>query len=162
MQSMQLPLELSSVSRARRFFSAIAEAAGLPSSLIETGTLALSELVTNAVVHGEVPIEVRTFVGDASVRVEVSDSGDRVPQIVAMQSSSRESGRGLAIVDAITEAWGFEPARDGPGKSVWFRLARSPSARRWPPRSGRSSRSAETKSPAASGTESRINRPMPT
>ena len=125
MQSMQLPLDLASVGRARRFFTAIAVAAALPTSLIETGTLALSELVTNALVHGEAPIEVRTFVGDAYVRVEVSDSADRVPQLSA-SSSSQERGRGLAIVDAITEAWGFELALDGRGKSVWFQLASGP------------------------------------
>lgn len=121
MQSMQLPLDLSSVGRARRFFSTVAEAAAVPAQVIESGKLALSELVTNALVHGEEPIAVTAFVCDACVRVEVSDGADRLPQLSA-PSVDRERGRGLAIVEAVTQAWGCDSADHGHGKSVWFQL----------------------------------------
>jgi hypothetical protein len=40
---------------------------------------------------------------------------DRGPLVLA-----DEGGRGLALVDLLSDAWGIEP--EEPGKSVWFRL----------------------------------------
>ncbi|MGW1180949.1 hypothetical protein ACWD7Y_02910 [Streptomyces drozdowiczii] len=31
-----------------------------------------------------------------------------------------EGGRGLVLVDAVTDKWGVEVRRDGGGKAVWF------------------------------------------
>ncbi|MGW2110564.1 ATP-binding protein, partial [Streptomyces sp. NPDC001948] len=31
-----------------------------------------------------------------------------------------EGGRGLVLVDAVTDKWGVEPRPDGRGKTVWF------------------------------------------
>jgi hypothetical protein len=52
------------------------------------------------------------------VRIEVHDCRGDQPQLRAALPSE-ETGRGLALVDAITEQqWGVEE-REGPGKSVW-------------------------------------------
>jgi hypothetical protein len=31
-----------------------------------------------------------------------------------------EDGRGVLIVDAVTDRWGWDPLPDRPGKTVWF------------------------------------------
>jgi hypothetical protein len=38
-------------------------------------------------------------------------------------SATRSSGRGLHLIDALTAAWGVEPAPEG-GKTVWAELLR--------------------------------------
>ncbi|MEU2390923.1 ATP-binding protein [Streptomyces sp. NPDC007369] len=37
-------------------------------------------------------------------------------------------GRGLALVEAVSEAWGARPQEHGPGKVVWFSLRAAPAA----------------------------------
>lgn len=88
--------------------------------------LVLSELVTNAITHGQVDgryIET-WFVWDRNgVRIEVHDAGDQWP-VVRKAAKDDERGRGLALVDALVgpEGWGVSE-RDGVGKRVWARLA---------------------------------------
>jgi hypothetical protein len=52
--------------------------------------------------------------------VRVTD-GSPLPPSGRSLTSHEESGRGIALVDLLSEAWGVEPAE--PGKAVWFRLA---------------------------------------
>ncbi|MCQ4081555.1 ATP-binding protein [Streptomyces sp. RB6PN25] len=56
-------------------------------------------------------------------RVEVSDSSPALPGPREPEGLC-ESGRGLALVALISEAWDAEPLPDGPGKTVWFELKR--------------------------------------
>ncbi|MFE7105321.1 ATP-binding protein [Streptomyces sp. NPDC057575] len=53
------------------------------------------------------------------MRVEVADSCRDVPRVVVGDELD-EGGRGLVLVDAVTDKWGVEPRRDGRGKTVWF------------------------------------------
>lgn len=77
-----------------------------------------NELVTNAVVHAGTPVDVLVRDLHGWVQVEVSDAAKPVPVVVDGVLAS-ESGRGLRIVAALSEAWGAHP---GPGgKTVWFR-----------------------------------------
>lgn len=95
--------------------------------LADTVRLTVSEVVTNAVVHGRPPVTVRAFVRDRLLRVEVCDgsSARGVPQ---QASAAASGGRGLAIVHAIAHRWGIESR--GEGKAVWmeFNLATDSSA----------------------------------
>jgi anti-sigma regulatory factor (Ser/Thr protein kinase) len=82
--------------------------------------LAVSEVVTNAVHHGGGPLTVEVVWLDHDLRVGVTDDNPgTVPRLV-IAAADAESGRGLHILEAITEAWGVE--RDGDHKTVWFRL----------------------------------------
>ncbi|MBL1118830.1 ATP-binding protein [Streptomyces sp. 110] len=90
----------------------------------------VSELVTNAVEHGTSAgpdFLVRVAHDDERVRVEVLDSGDGTPAM-KQTTPDDDDGRGLFLVDAIADEWGFEP-RTGPGKAVWieFKLSVTPS-----------------------------------
>ena len=112
-----------SVRRARHELEAALAAWGL-GALGDAAGLVLSELMTNAVTHGKVPgrgvgtVFVRQGGG---LRIEVHDCGDGKP---AVQPPAEDGvgGRGLALVDALTEQrWGVTP-RTGPGKAVWAEL----------------------------------------
>jgi anti-sigma regulatory factor (Ser/Thr protein kinase) len=79
-------------------------------------TLLVSELVTNACVHGAEPIRVRLDVDEGRVRVEVEDGSPMMP-VVRQPDGFSTIGRGLLIVESLSRAWGAE--RVGAGKVVW-------------------------------------------
>lgn len=87
--------------RARRWLAWVLEVAGVPQQVIEACVLAVSEMVTNAVVHGDSPrILVSVEVLDAGVRLAVHDDA---PFVTAIRTTHGlpEHGRGLLIVDAL-------------------------------------------------------------
>ena len=90
--------------------------------------LLLSEIVTNAVRHGDAgdgtPVGVRIEASDGHASVCVCDQGrgfeplDRpVPSF-----SRRPGGFGLFLLDQLSTRWGVE--RDAKGTRVWFVLDR--------------------------------------
>jgi anti-sigma regulatory factor (Ser/Thr protein kinase) len=93
--------------------------------LAECAQLGVSELVTNALLHGEPPINVRMRGTVEHPRVEVRDSSVE-PPILPGQPLDRPQtdgllltfGRGLSIVARCSDAWGAEIEDDG--KVVWF------------------------------------------
>jgi anti-sigma regulatory factor (Ser/Thr protein kinase) len=78
----------------------------------------VSELATNAISHGGGGFEVSLLRSGDQVRIEVVDSSPAVPQAQWVPAGAT-SGRGLAIVDALSDAWGVT-ALEGGGKAVWF------------------------------------------
>lgn len=109
----------SSARDARQFLRANAKHLHLPAEQVALGQLAVSELVTNALVHGMGPISVRAFCGRNGVRVEVGDSSPRTPRMWT-PSSEYSGAHGLPIVAAIAQEWGWDD--DETGKRVWFTL----------------------------------------
>lgn len=79
----------------------------------------VSELVTNSVVHGRGPIVVDVDVRDAEVVLSVSDTHPSVP-LQRAAADDDETGRGLAIIDALTLEWGVTLG-DG-GKTTYARV----------------------------------------
>ncbi|MDX3245282.1 SpoIIE family protein phosphatase [Streptomyces sp. ME18-1-4] len=81
--------------------------------------LVADELITNALMHteGAAIVTVRVVTGgERRLRVEVEDSSSALPRR-REAGESGVSGRGLLLVDLLTDAWGVE-ARGG-GKCVW-------------------------------------------
>lgn len=80
--------------------------------------LGVSELVTNAVVHGEGTIEVRLAANASRVRLEVSDQGGRpVAPRSRRPGDLAVGGWGLRLVEREADRWG---AADSPGRTlVW-------------------------------------------
>ncbi|MGZ4802530.1 MAG: ATP-binding protein [Acidimicrobiia bacterium] len=114
------PAVAESVGAARRFTNAALSRHSIDASIIDTATLLVSELATNAIVHATSTIRLRVGVGE-DIRVEVRDSSKDAP-VVGELGSERESGRGLAIVATLADRWDWSPRSTG--KVVWFALAR--------------------------------------
>ena len=89
---------------------------------LEDGELALSELVTNAVLHGRDPLAVRVIHGQEVLRVQVHDANPVSPSF-SMLDPTAVTGRGLLLISAVCDRWGVEPSSSG--KVVWFELLAS-------------------------------------
>ncbi|OIJ99811.1 ATP-binding protein [Streptomyces colonosanans] len=88
--------------------------------------LCVSELTTNALVHGVPPgrgFQLRLLPYDGgALRIEVHDSGGGVPAVPHPDPGEPgESGRGLLLVAELADKWGVGE-RD-PGKVVWCEFA---------------------------------------
>ncbi len=115
--------ERRSVPAARAFAGEVLDAWKAPERRPEV-LLCVSELATNAVLHGVPPgrgFRLMTWLErDGLLRVEVHDSGPGRPCAVR-PAAGEESGRGLLLVEAVADRWGVGE-RD-PGKVVWCELA---------------------------------------
>ncbi|MER5812745.1 ATP-binding protein [Streptomyces sp. NPDC002033] len=95
--------------------------------LIDRAALGVTELLSNVHRHAQpdkvctVEIELRL----GRLTVSVRDSDPRLP-VLRQAGTLETSGRGLALVEAVSEAWGVRPQPDGPGKVVWFSLRAAP------------------------------------
>lgn len=103
---------------ARRFVESTLASWDVP-YLIDTASLLMSELVTNAVLHADSGIELRLAREQDVIRFEVEDHGSGKP-LRRHAAPDETSGRGLALVDSLSAAWGVEAVRAG--KAVWFEL----------------------------------------
>jgi anti-sigma regulatory factor (Ser/Thr protein kinase) len=110
-----------SVHAARRF--ATDALMGNPVTMIEAVELMVSELATNCIRHERTSFHVTILGSTRQVRVEVTDSGSGTP---AMRSPGPDepSGRGLQIVEMLSDSWGVE-AEQPSGKTVWFTMPAS-------------------------------------
>ena len=106
------------VPTARTLLRAVVEGGALTGRL-DDGELALTELVTNAVLHGREPIEVTLRLGPEQLRVEVCDASPVSPSF-SMLDPTAVTGRGLLLISAVADRWGVEPSPTG--KAVWFEL----------------------------------------
>jgi anti-sigma regulatory factor (Ser/Thr protein kinase) len=107
-----------SVGEARRFVSEIIF--DLPSELRDAVRLMVSELSTNALVHASSGFEVAVERSDAAVTIAISDQGDGTPRVQS-PSPNEPHGRGLRIVDTLSNDWGITSSSET-GKTVWFRM----------------------------------------
>jgi GAF domain-containing protein len=132
-----LGTEPDAIPRARRLARLALEGERL--DVAADAELVVSELVTNATLHGAAPITVRVLVEggvrvERAVRVEVEDAGRTAP-IPSWHSTEVMTGRGLSMVAAIASRWGVAPGGRG-GKVVWAELG-GPGAGAGPPAGAR-------------------------
>lgn len=91
--------------------------------------VAATELVTNAYLHGQHPVEFHLSApAESVVRIEVFDAGPAMP-VVRHPDVRTLNGRGLLLVAAFSVRWGVAPGRGG--KTVWaeFAVGRTDSTR---------------------------------
>ena len=84
--------------------------------------LAMSEVVTNAIRHGNLASGERVH-----VTVDLTDAGARVEVLQPTRAEAAtptegEGGLGLQLIDELAEAWGVDP---GPPGVVWFEIRTS-------------------------------------
>jgi anti-sigma regulatory factor (Ser/Thr protein kinase) len=94
------------------------------SSLIDDAEAIVGEFVANAISHaarGAAPhmqqVGVRLLRRTGEVMCAVLDPSDLAP-VLRIPSRTEEAGRGLQMVDALSDVWGWSPVT-GRGKAVW-------------------------------------------
>ncbi len=85
---------------------------------LDTAKLLTSELVANAVVHGQGQILLRAGLDENRVHIEVIDEGEGFEHQLRRRDFDELHGRGLAIVDAESSRWGIHEGTT----HVWFEL----------------------------------------
>ncbi|WP_043267806.1 ATP-binding protein [Streptomyces sp. CT34] len=121
------------VAQARQFTRTTLQGWRMCPGLAENAVLIVSELVTNALRYGADDHTRRTANyphtepfchawlaltrQERSVLCAVSDAGAAAP-VLRAQEELAESGRGLHLVDLLSDAWGWTPP-DHAGKTVW-------------------------------------------
>jgi DNA-binding response OmpR family regulator/serine phosphatase RsbU (regulator of sigma subunit)/anti-sigma regulatory factor (Ser/Thr protein kinase) len=111
-----VPSRQSAVRDARSYTLARLAPWRLPTRVCDDVVLLVSELVTNAVVHGRAPIELRLRHTGTHVLIEVCDGATFLPRKLR-PTADDEHGRGLQLVARVADRWGTRPTVDG--KSVW-------------------------------------------
>ena len=117
--TVELPADQRAPSEARDFVRRSACGDHAP-ELVDEALLLVSEVVTNAVRHGTPPVTLEMIcLGDDGLELRISDGSPERPRSKDFTDDG-EGGRGLFLVDTISDAWGVEPGESG--KQVWFRL----------------------------------------
>lgn len=119
-----LPAEVGSAARARAFVCHQLDEHRLL-YLVDEVRLVASELATNAVVHAHTDFTVRLEEREHSVLLIVSDGYPLPPAPRTITPVLARSGRGLVIVDLLSQTWGVADA-DGAEKSVWASFPKRP------------------------------------
>ena len=94
-------------------------------SLADDAEAIVGEFVANAVSHAAravatgagQPLGLRLLRRTGEVMCAVLDPSDRAP-VLRMPDRNEEAGRGLQMVDALSDVWGWSPVT-GRGKAVW-------------------------------------------
>jgi anti-sigma regulatory factor (Ser/Thr protein kinase) len=123
--STTLPRSPGSVGVARRLVQT--HATTLSSHQGDDAVLMVSELVTNALVHGTGTIALRIDVASDTLRVEVSDEGNVA--LAPSPTPGAHGGWGLRIVDQLADDWGVRRAARRSGSGSARRYARAENRR---------------------------------
>jgi anti-sigma regulatory factor (Ser/Thr protein kinase) len=90
--------------------------------LSEAAELCVSELVANVIKHvgPGTPTTLAVRMSGARLRIEVHDPDPRALPTLADADSDAETGRGMALIDAITDRWGVDLTAGR--KATWCEL----------------------------------------
>lgn len=115
------------VAALRRIVRAHLRVWGLPDQT-EVAQACVSELVANVINHvgHGTPTTLAISMRDTYLRVEVHDPDTRALPTLLEAKRSRESGRGLLLVDALSDRWGVQLREDR--KVTWCEIATDLSA----------------------------------
>ncbi|MCI2238942.1 ATP-binding protein [Paenibacillus sp. TRM 82003] len=152
MERLTLGEQLSAAAMARHWVCERCPDEHLPEARRWIAELLTSELVSNALEHARGPVVLTLTHDEEGIVVGISDGERRVPALRTQLPGATE-GRGIALVDALSTAWGVyrsqppaaaagevdgeagpvvgwpQPDEDEPlpgapgGKTVWFHLA---------------------------------------
>ncbi|WP_329272473.1 ATP-binding protein [Streptomyces sp. NBC_01451] len=123
--SLHIPNDLRAVTVSRRTLRLILTMHGLI-GLVDVAELLAAELVSNAVLHTKGPAALRVRWTAGVLRIGAWDADPRPPEPPQElgQLVEAEDGRGLGMVRACADLWGWQPlSRFGNrGKFVWCEL----------------------------------------
>ncbi|WP_216588806.1 ATP-binding protein [Streptomyces brasiliscabiei] len=121
---LHIPHDPRAVTVSRRTLRLILTAHGL-TTLLDPAELLATELITNAVLHTKGPAALRVRWANGALWIGAWDADPEPPEPPAhLTKPDTETGRGLALVRACTDVWGWQPSsRFGHrGKYVWCEL----------------------------------------
>jgi GAF domain-containing protein len=113
--------EPDAVPKARRFTAEWF--ADEPGHLVDDAEQVVSELVTNAILHGVEPVTLRLSRTGSALRLEVEDAGRTMP-VISRASADTMTGRGLSLIAALASGWGVTESPGG--KVVWAEISDKP------------------------------------
>jgi anti-sigma regulatory factor (Ser/Thr protein kinase) len=87
--------------------------------VLETVSLLVTELVTNAILHARTPLRLVIETHPDHVRVGVEDASQSQPE-VHHYGTDAVTGRGLALVEQLASSWGVNGTLTG--KVVWCEI----------------------------------------
>jgi anti-sigma regulatory factor (Ser/Thr protein kinase) len=115
-----LPADRAAARVGRRHLEAVCFELATPSAVVDIARVLVSELVTNAVVHGGSSPRLSVEAGNGgALYVGVGDDDSRHP-VVQDEDEDSLGGRGLRLLESLASRWGVRA--DPPGKVVWFEL----------------------------------------
>ncbi|MBO4209987.1 ATP-binding SpoIIE family protein phosphatase [Micromonospora echinofusca] len=118
--SMEVPAEPTAPSRVRHWMSAQLAAWQVPEQVIGAAVLCTSELTTNALLHAGTAARVEIDLSPERLLVSVADSGTRGTVTRAQTDTLSSRGRGLGLIEELSDAWGTDPTVRG--STVWFEM----------------------------------------
>ncbi|MGW6718097.1 ATP-binding protein [Streptomyces sp. NPDC054995] len=123
-RSSHLPLDqgLHAVRSARHYADEVLTSWGMSRVAVEDAVMVVSELVTNACLHTlNGPVGLRLLSQDRQLVIEVTDTCPETTDLsIPWGDTECDHGRGLAIVRALTCAFGCNRTPDG--KTVWAQM----------------------------------------
>ncbi|MDQ1047284.1 ATP-binding protein [Streptomyces sp. V4I2] len=123
--SLSIPNDPRAVTVCRRTLRLILTLHGLI-TLVDTAELLATELVSNAVLHTKGPAALRVRYSSGTLRLGAWDADPEPPEPPRPLDhlTYAEGGRGLGLVRACADVWGWQPqSRNGNrGKYVWCEL----------------------------------------
>ena len=119
--TLELPANHYAPTRARELVREAAATTGVTADDRWRVEMIVTELVSNAVRHGPGgPVEVALESGGQGMRGEVADPGPGIHHLdLVKRRATEEGGRGLFLVDALSDSWGLSEDRS----RVWFEVA---------------------------------------
>ncbi|MEV0253213.1 ATP-binding protein [Streptomyces sp. NPDC050732] len=121
--TLYIPHDLRAVTICRRALRLILTMHCLP-QLTDMAELLATELVSNAVRHTKGPAALRVRYSDGVLRVGAWDADPTPPAPPPRTADAGdEQGRGLDLVRACADGWGWSPGDTEPGKHVWCELS---------------------------------------
>ncbi|MGW2840595.1 ATP-binding protein [Streptomyces sp. NPDC001493] len=104
----------------RRVARSLLESRDASQECVDSVLLIVSELITNAIIHGQGPVCMRlTLMGGDHLFIEAAGENPVHAQVLTPPHSS-ESGRGLLLVESLSDLWGI--SADGMTTWATFRL----------------------------------------
>lgn len=120
MEPTELAADPTAVRSGRHLLVQVCQAQGTSATVVDVAVLLVSEVVTNALLHGRSrPRLTVTPLAGGGLYVGVGDDNSRMP-VMRKDDPDAQDGRGLHLLDMLSSRWGVRP--DPPGKVVWFEL----------------------------------------
>jgi serine phosphatase RsbU (regulator of sigma subunit)/anti-sigma regulatory factor (Ser/Thr protein kinase) len=123
--TMMVPAEPTGPSRVRQWMTTRLRDWSVPEPVIGAAILCTSELTTNALLHAGTPAQVHIDLNAERLLVSVADTGTRGTVIRAHADTMSSRGRGLGLIEDLSDSWGTDPTVRG--TTVWFEMLIPPS-----------------------------------